>query len=357
MNVAWPSTALDRLEIDPHGQLRAGARWVAHFLDRPELALVPESCAAERRLHHALRDDPLRPVAPERLQTLADPDAADNYRAFLAFRDALMTAGTLERCYLDQIRSARVSLAPPFMQALTQAIVHHLVRDTDDAFEARAAQMLFRTQRITLQDGVPLAGDADTLDLLRDTGGFGELGRLLAEAQAPIKVAQMKVLNADTAPEWWQRQARGPREHDFLLDLRHEIHQDLGHGLQFTMARRDSGLSALCRVLERWVRHLLGISVQITPLSRIDDEHWRWHLGLDADATSLLNDLYEGRTVEEERLSRLISLFSLRFENDADALPEMAGRPVYLGLSRTAEGLVRCKPQNLLVNLPIARAA
>lgn len=354
MQVAWPSTALHLLELDAQGHLKAGAPWIARFLDRPELALVRESCAAERRLHHALRDDPLMPVAEARLQTLADADAADNYRAFLAFRDALLRAGTVEQCYLGEVRSGRVSLAPPFMQAMTQAITHHLVRNTEDALEARAAQMLFREQRITVQDGVPLAGDAQTLEVLNETGGFGELGKLLAQAQAPIKVAKLKVLGSDTAADWWRQAASGPREHDFLLDLRHEIRQDLGHGLQFTMARSGSALAALAQVLERWVEHLLRVKVSITPQSRIDDEQWRWHVGLDAESSALLNDLYEGREVAAARLQQLITLFTLRFEQPADALPKMAGRPVYLGLARSADGLLRCKPQNLLINLPLA---
>ncbi|NBX96398.1 MAG: hypothetical protein EBQ88_06710 [Betaproteobacteria bacterium] len=353
MSNFWPSAGWDRLRIHDQGQLQPTAAWLARFLDGPELALVRESCAAERRLHHALVEDPMTVVAEPRLQTLADADAADNYRAFLTFRDALMAAGSLEACYLQQVRSARVSLAPPFMQAMAQAIVRHVLRDVDDALEARAGELLFRPQRVTTVDGVPLAGDAATLDLLNETGGFGELGRLLAQAQAPIRAAQMKVLTRDNGADYW-RAAQGPREHDFLLDLRHEVQQDLGHGLQFTMARADSGLGALCRVLQRWVQHLLGVEVQITPLSRIDDERWRWHVGLDADATALLNDLYEGRELDTERRSRLISLFALRFSDAAQALPEMAGRPVYLALCRTADGQVRLKPQNLLVNLPLA---
>ena len=356
MNNFWPSAGWDRLHVNDQGWLQPTPAWLARFLDGPELTLVKESCAAERRLHHALRENPLMPVAEPRLQTLADADAADNYRAFLAFRDALLQAGSVEGCYLQQIRSARVSLAPPFMQAMTQAIVRHLLRDVDDAFEARAGELLFRPQRVTTLDGVPLAGDAQTLDLLNETGGFGELGRLLAQAQAPIRAAQMKVLSRELAPDYW-RAAASPREHDFLLDLRHELQQDLGHGLQFTMARADSGLLALCRVLQRWVQHLLGVTVQVTPLSRIDDDHWRWHTGLDADATALLNDLYEGREVDTDRRARLISLFALRFQDAAQALPEMAGRPVYLGLCRTADGQLRLKPQNLLLNLPLALAA
>lgn len=352
MNDFWPSAGWPLLQITDHGRLCPTAAWFGRFLDRPELALVRESCAAERRLHHALRDDPLLPVAEPRLQTLQDADAADNYRAFLAFRDALLQAGSLQGCYLQQIRSARVQLAPPFMETMAQAIVRHLLHDTDDAFEGRAGELLFRPQRLTHVDGVPLAGDAQTLDLLNETGGFGELGRLLAQAQAPIKAAQMKVLTADNGADYW-RAAAGPRPHDFLLDLRHEWQQDLGHGLAFTLARPDSGLAALCRVLQRWVLHLLGVEVSITPLSKIDDEHWRWHVGLDAESSALLNDLYEGREVDTDRHKRLISLFALRFSRPEQALPEMAGRPVYLALSRSADGMVRLKPQNLLVNLPL----
>lgn len=355
MNAFWPSAGIEHLRVDEDGQLRPTAAWIGRFLQGPELALVRESCAAERRLHQALRDNPLLPVAPERLATLADADAADNYRVFLAFRDALMQAGTLEACYLRQIRSGAVQLAPPFMQAMTQAIVRHLVHDSS-AFEARAGEMLFRSQRMTVQDGVPLAGDADTLDLLNQTGGFGELGRLLAQAQAPIKAASLKVLSRDTAAAYWAA-ANSPREHDFLLDLRHEQTQDLGHGLTFTLARAESGLAALARVLARWVQHLLGVAVQITPLSRIDDERWRWHVGLDVESTTLLNDLYEGREVSAARLERLISLFTLRFEDARVARDDLAGRPVYLALSRTPEGLVRLKPQNLLINLPLRAPA
>jgi hypothetical protein len=33
--------------------------------------------------------------------------------------------------------------------------------------------------------------------------------------------------------------------------------------------------------------------------------------------------------------------------------PDVAGRPVWLGLAMTPDGLLRLKPQNLLVNLPL----
>jgi hypothetical protein len=35
-------------------------------------------------------------------------------------------------------------------------------------------------------------------------------------------------------------------------------------------------------------------------------------------------------------------------------LSDVAGKPVYLGLMGTADKLLRVKPQNLLLNLPLA---
>ena len=113
--------------------------------------------------------------------------------------------------------------------------------------------------------------------------------------------------------------------------------------------------SALARVLERWVAHLTGCRVAIAPRERIDDARWRWHVGLDVDSTAILNGLYRGEAVDEEDLRRLVLLFTLTFADPADALPEMDGRPVYLGIGVRPDRSLKLKPQNLLVNLPLAR--
>ena len=102
------------------------------------------------------------------------------------------------------------------------------------------------------------------------------------------------------------------------------------------------------------MQQLLGLEVHIEPVDRIDDAQWRWHIGLDVEASALLNDLYEGRAVDDERRHRLISLFKLTFKNPAEMRRDVAGRPVYLGLMCSREGHLRLKPQNLLLNLPLA---
>ena len=120
------------------------------------------------------------------------------------------------------------------------------------------------------------------------------------------------------------------------------------------MARSDSGMAALARVLERWIAHFLDVATTIRPLQRIDDPAWRWHVGLDAEATALLNDLYRGDAPDADRLQRLIGLFRLDFADPLEMRADVAGKPVYLGLAMNAEQTLKLKPQNLL-DQPAAR--
>ena len=349
-NDFWPGSHFSLLQRDARGWLVPTEAYVRTLLARPELALVPESCAAEIALHEGLVASPLAPVQPEQLAAVQDDDARENYAVFLRFRDGLLAAGTLEAYYLRLMRSGTVDVPAVFIDAVVQALLRNVLDASNDALEARAAEMLFRPQRITLQEGQMLAGDRDVLDLLHETAGLGEVGRLLRQGGVLQPTAQVQVLTPDNAAINW---AESERYH-FLLDLTHELTQDLSHGLTFKMTRARSGLKALARVLERWVLHMLGVQVQIEPVHQINDSAWRWHVGLDVESTAILNDLYQDRPVEAERMARLVSLFTLTFANPAEMRADVAGKPVYLGLATNAEGLVRIKPQNLLLNLPLA---
>ena len=103
------------------------------------------------------------------------------------------------------------------------------------------------------------------------------------------------------------------------------------------------------------MRHFLGQEVSVQPVRKITDDRWVWHVGLDAEASALLNDLYNGVEVDEPRMQRLLSLFRLEFHDPGAMLPAVAGRPVYLAMAMTEAARLRLKPQNLLVNLPLAR--
>ena len=143
------------------------------------------------------------------------------------------------------------------------------------------------------------------------------------------------MLDADNATQYWERDER----HDFSVSLN----------------RGRPALDALARVLERWVAHFLGVRVTIKHERAIDDAHWVWHVGLDAEASALLNDLYNDVDIDEARMGRLLCLFRLDFANPADMRPAIAGRPVYLAMAMNAEHVLKLKPQNLLLNLPLAR--
>ena len=369
----WPACGHQLLQRSLEGWHQPTPAWLTAWMARPELALVAESCRAEIRLHEGLTADPLRPVGPRELAALKDADARENYGHFLSLRDALLQAGTLEAWLLALWRGGPIRVPPLFIDLVVQAVLRGLLEGdgggdgdgdgggdagahTATAFEARAAEMLFRTQRLSTHEGRLLAGDKETLDLQRETHGFGDLGRLLAQAAQPLRAAEMQVLQAGSQAAYWAEAAKPAGRHLFLLDLTHEIRQELGHGLAFHLTHAHSGLKALAAVLQRWVRHLLGVAVQITPLQKIDDAQWRWHLGLDVEASKLLDDLYEDRAVEPERMARLVSLFRLDFDDARDMRADVAGKPVYLGMMATTEQTMRLKPQNLVLNLPLAPA-
>lgn len=355
MPTFWTACGHQHLSPDGRGWLRPTPDYWRWWLERPELALVPESCPAEKRLHQALHDAPQMPVAPALLEAIQDADARENHRLFLRFRDEVESAGALEPAYMGWMRSGRIELPPLFIDLVVQAIVGHVLNGTGDAWAWRAAELLFRRQRITVQEGRVLAGDSDTLDGLQANGGLGEMGRLLREGGAALKPVEVKVLHPDNA-ERYLAQREGPGRHAFLLDMTHEIQNKLPHGLVLSMVNARSGLKALSGVLALWVRHFLGVAVQIEAVQQVDDPAWRWHVGLDATATALLNDLYQGQTLDAQRQQQLISLFTLRFEDPQVVRADVRGKPVYLGLAMDAQGLLKLKPQNLLLNLPLAPA-
>jgi len=351
----WPSCGRAHLARREDGALLPTPAWWRHWLARPEMALVPESCRAETALHRRLQQDPMREVTAQELAAIADADAdaRENYRHLLRLRDGVQAAGSLQAWVMAQF-SEGVSVPPLFIDLALQAIVAGLLDEPLDPLQVRAAEFFFRTQRLSFEQGRVLAADLETLDEARQNQGLGELGRLMAQAQVKALPAQLPVLNAETAARYWH-DATSPRfRSTLLLDLTQETSTVIGHGVQVKLGNARSGLKPLAVLLERWVRQLLGTEVRITPVPRIDDKGWRWHVGLDVEATALLDALYAGAEVEAERLARLVGLFRLQFTNAAEMRADLAGVPVYLALMANPRGQLRMKPQNLLLNLPLA---
>jgi hypothetical protein len=333
----WPDSGAAYLTRNDNGWHRVSPDYIRFMLGKPELAPLPESDEHERSLHTRLLDDPLMPISGELLMSLTDPDTRGNYMHFLRWRKLVTDAVTLERFYLQMFRSGKIDIPPVFIDWAAQAIAHGIVNDAgdvvDSAYRARAAELFFRRQRVSTEQSRVLSADAETIQVFADTGGFGNVGRLFAQQGTPMRGVNMDVLSHENAQMYWF----GEDRYRFVLDLTHG----------------SVGLDALADLLARWVQHFFGLAVSVTPLPRIDDQSWRWHVGLDVESTAILNDLYEGNEVEEARLQRLIALFRLDFQDPTDMREDAAGKPVYLGLAINDEHLLKCKPQNLLLNLPL----
>ncbi|NIA68760.1 hypothetical protein HBA54_09170 [Pelagibius litoralis] len=338
MHDFWQDSGYHLLQRGPRGHLTVTDDYLRAYFQRPEVRPIPESCQAERDLHAALLRNPREAVSEARLGAIADPDAIENLQLVLGFRDRLLAADSLEDCYMQMFLSpGGVTVPPLFIDQLVHAIGRSLLEGETDALRARAAETFFRKQQVTINDGAIMAADAETVEMFATSGGFGSLGRLVAEAQTPLRTVELDVVNEDNAEIYWDRASR----YDTVLNLNFA----------------GAGLDALCRVLESWVRHFLDVAVSIQPVQKISDERWVWHIGLDVEASKLLNDLYNGVEVGEGRLARLLSLFRMEFQDPSVVAPGIAGRPVYLAIAMTEGGSLRLKPQNLLVNLPLAERA
>jgi hypothetical protein len=339
----WPSSGYDLLKVDANGHLLVTDAFLRHLLSLPEIAPIAESCANELALHASLDSNPRRPVAAQELAAVADKDAADNYAVWLRFRDKLLAKPTLEASYMALFQGEGVDVAPVLVHQLTQILLRHVVgqsaqitHQVPDAMQARVAELLFRTQKISiLEDGAVMAADDETVERHALSGGFGSIGELLKQGGLPVRSVDLDVLGADNLDAYW------PRSEFFDMVI------SLNHG--------QASLEALCRVLELWIKHFLQVEVRIKTDKEIVDEHWVWHVGLDAQANNILNDLYTGAEVSEERHRRLMCLFRLEFVNPSDMLAAVAGRPVYLAMAMDEKNQLKLKPQNLLLNLPLAQ--
>ena len=334
------------LARDASGRLTVTDDFLRAYYLRPEMRPVNASCASEIALHQALVESPRMQVPAAQIEAMADADAKFNYHVVLDFRKRLLAAPTLESCYLGLFAGGDVSVPPLFIDQLAQIILRNILEGVDDALELRAAELCYREQKASLQDGAVMLADLETVEMHAGGGAANAgLAQLIAEAQAPfhqgvqapLQTLNLDVLDSGNAELYWPRDER----HDFVISMNHG----------------RAAAAAFCRVLERWILHLAGVKVAVQSVPRIEEARWAWHIGLDAESSALLNDLWRGEEVGRERLARLLVLFRLDFADAAEMRADIAGRPVYLALSMGEDAVVRMKPQNLLLNLPLARAA
>jgi hypothetical protein len=281
-------------------------------------------------------ENPRLAVSPEEISSIKDGDARHNYEVVLRFRDRLVAAGTVEGFYQALFKSGAIDMPPMFIDQLVHVILRNILDDCDDPIRLRAAEIFFREQKATIKDGHALVADLETVGMHASGNRYGSIGRLIVEAQGDLAKSELDVLDRANAATYWQRESK----HDTVISL--------------TSGR--PALDAFARVIEGWVFHFLNTKVAVKPIRKIEEAPWAWHVGLDAESTAIMNELWAGGQVDQGRMRHILALFQLDFADSSVMRRDIAGRPVYLALSCDDGEAVRMKPQNLLLNLPLHEA-
>ena len=334
----WANSAYSTLAISPDHQLLVTDDFLRTYMARPELALVPESCPNERALHQRLTDNPRVEVSEAEISAMADVDIQENYRVWLRYRARLLSASSLESFYMSLFKGEGVDVPPLFISLLAQIFVRHILGDDAHPLEVRMGEIFFRTQKITvIEDGIVMGADEEVVARNAQAGETGNIMDLLKGKSMSMRSADLDVIHEDNADEYWLR------NEDFDL----AVQLNFGH----------EPINHFCRVLEKWIKHFLGVSVRITPMQQITDPKWSWHVGLDAAATEILNKLYNKELVEADELQKVICLFRLDFIDEAAVAKAQTGKPVYMTIAMNDQQQLKLKPQNLLFNLPLAKTS
>src|SRR5882757_1901357 len=336
MREFWVASGHHLTHRADHGGLVATPELIMAYLARPELMPPADACDAERNLHAGLLADPLRAVSKGDIAELADADARENWTFMVAFRDRLVAAPSLEAVYVNLARNGASDLPPLFLSQLCHLILRNALEGCDDPYTLRAAELFYRSQLATFHDGALLLADAEVIEAQQHAQHDMHSSPLVAMLQ-PQAFGEMDVMDDDNAWTYWSRSD--------------------AHAMVMNIGGNPKARAGLCRVVERWIGHLLGVVVTVETVSSIEDRDWRWFIGLDSEATRIGNDLWNGTVPDGNAAERIVALMRLNIEDSRLVDERVGNKPVYLILAMDADKLVRLKPQNLLAGLPLAVVA
>jgi hypothetical protein len=333
MREFWVASGHQLSRRNERGELMATPELLIAWLARPELAPPPEACKAERALHVAMLDDPLRAVAQAELAAIMDSDARENWGFFLKFRDLLLEAGSIEAAYIKLANAQRVELPPLFLDQMAHLILRNALDGCDDPFTLRAGELFFRSQKASVHEGVLLLADSELVE-------EREKSKAAMMHVAPLSAMMeedLDVMDEENAWTYWSRSD--------------------ANSMAMNLGGDSRARAGLARAIEAWVKHLAGFKVHAESIARLEDKDWRWFIGLDAEGTRIGNTLWNGDSLREEDMDRVIAIMRVSFEDDKrvqERLQErVRGKPFYLFLGANADRLVRMKPQNLVSGLPV----
>jgi hypothetical protein len=324
----WLSCGHHLLDRDAGGGLLLTGDFLKVYLARPELTPPPDACVVEKTLHAALMADPRRAVSADEIAAIMDADARENWQLIIEFRDLLARYKTLEAAYLDIVRSG-TRIPHIFLNQLVHVILRNALDGCEDAFVLRAAELFFRTQRMTLHEGSLIAADEEMI-----SGVAGApVSPLVSMLGIPAE-AEIGVMSEENAESYFD-------------------HSDLFHvALDLTAGRR--GLSSLADAMRRWIAHLLHIEVDIEPLTELRNARFAWYVGLDTEGSRIGDLLWSGEQLEESTAGRVVGLFRLTFRDPDVMIDKVRSEAVYLILAMNSDKLLRFKPQNLVTGLPVS---
>lgn len=336
MREFWVASGHHLTRRADHGGLVATPELIMAYLARPELMPPADACEAERNLHSSLLADPLCPVSKTDIADIADADARENWTFMMAFRDRLVAASSLEAVYVTLARGGADGLPPIFLSQLCHLILRNALEGCEDPYTLRAAELFYRSQLASVHDGALLLADAEVVEAQQHARHDVHSSPLTAMLQ-PQAFGEMDVMDDENAWTYWSRSD--------------------AHAMAMNIGGNPKARAGLCRVIERWIAHLLGVAVSVETVASIEDRDWRWFVGLDREGTAIGNALWNGAALDRQAAERIVALMRLNI-GDTRLVDERVGtRPVYLILAMGADKVVRVKPQNLLVGLPLASAA
>jgi hypothetical protein len=336
MREFWVASGHHLTRRADHGGLVATPELIMAYLARPELMPPDEACEAERNLHASLLADPLRPVSRADIAALADADARENWTFMMAFRDRLIAAPSLEAVYVTLARKGAGDLPPIFLSQLCHLILRNALEGCDDPYTLRAAELFYRSQLAIVHEGALLLADAEIIEAQQGAQHDIHSSPLTAMLQ-PKAFGEMDVMDDDNAWTYWSRSD--------------------AHAMVMNIGGNPKARAGLCRVIERWISHLLGVAVNVETVASIEDRDWRWFIGLDSEATGIGNALWNGDALDGHAAERIVALMRLDIEDTRLVDDRVGTRPVYLILAMGTDKVVRLKPQNLVAGLPLASTA
>ena len=331
MREFWVSSGHHLTRRTEGGGLAVTDELLLAYLARAELMPPAEACEAERALHASLMEQPRRVVSASDIGGLADPDAQENWQVMIAFRDRLLAAPSIEAAYLDLARRGTGNTPPLLLNHMVHLILRNALDECADPHVLRAGELFFRPQRASLHDGTAILADAEIIDMQEQ----GKRQSPLVAMLGLETISELDILSDENAWTYWSRSDA------FTMVL--------------NIGSDPRARAALARVIEIWIRHLMNIDVQVEPLAAIEDQDWRWFIGLDAEATQIGNGLWRGEAPDAEAQSRVLAMFRMTVDDREAVESRVSGHPIYVLLAMGADKMVRVKPQNLIAGLPLKR--